>query len=77
MTKVNKVIDKLYCRLSCYTTVTYKNVINICSCHPQCKLLNTYKRAKHVQSWPYAYSVGEAAKTCDCTKKCKETQSNL
>ncbi len=77
MSKVNTVIDKLYCRLSCYTSVTYKNLINTCSCHPQCKLLNTYKRVKHVQSWPYAHSVGEASKTCDCIKKCKHTQTNL
>lgn len=85
MSKGSHILHNLYCRLSCYTSVTYKNIINTCVCHPQCKVLNTYKNVKTYQnpnikykdSYHMAFMVGENAKVCACIKKCKFTKTDL
>ena len=82
MTRSQRIINDLYCRLSCYTSVTYKNIINTCHCHPTCRLLNTYKNpniknTKKTYDYPNAFNVGEANGVCSCKNMCKKTLTNL
>lgn len=79
MTRTHKIVNDLYCRLACYTSVTYKNIINTCGCHPICKLLNTYKQPNVVKKidYPNAFNVGKNNSICDCTTKCKYTLTDM
>lgn len=79
MSRTNKIINDLYCRLSCYTSVTYKNIINTCHCHPTCKILNTYKRTdiKKTCEYPNAFNIGQDNGICSCKNKCKYTLTEL
>ena len=79
MTKSQKIINDLYCRLACYTSVKYNTIVNTCICHPKCKLLNTYKRPDVIKKFEYpeAFNIGENNIICDCKKKCKYTLTEL
>lgn len=73
MSKNAKLISDLYCRMGCYSTTIYKNIINTCSCHPNCKILNTYHNynlRKNIKQ-STIFLIGDDAKSCDCKKKCK------
>lgn len=80
MSITHRIVNDLYCRLACYTSVTYQNIINTCRCHPTCKLLNTYKTKEKIVKkidYPNAFNIGENNSVCDCTYKCKHTLTEL
>lgn len=80
MSRTHRIVNDLYCRLSCYTSVTYKNMINTCHCHPTCKQLNTYKTKEKVVKnfqYPNAFNVGKNNNVCDCRVRCKHTLTEL